>query len=149
MEAGRARLEQLRLGIEEALALIEACRSATLLDALRMLSSGTPSPLRAYVAGEELVVAVGNYSLLGVSIREGRVRAWGDWRDRLVAAARDAAAAVAKRLMTVMLDRGEEAPAELRDAVGKLAAAVERGELRELEELLVRLKEELQGIAGA
>jgi hypothetical protein len=149
VEAGRARFEQLRLGVEEALALIEACRASTLLDALRMLSSGAPGPLRAYVVGEELVVAAGSYSLLGVSIGEGRVRMWEDWRDRLAAAARDAASAVAKRLMTITLDRGEEAPAELRDVAGKLAAAVEKGDLGELEELLKRLRSELQGIAGA
>jgi len=149
VEAGRAKLELLKLNIEEALALIGACRSATLLDALRMLSGSALNPLRAYVAGEELVIAVGSYSLLGVNVREGRVKTWEDWRERLAAAARDAADVAAKRLMTVVLDKGEEAPTELKDAVRKLAAAVEKGELKELERMLVRLKEELQGIASA
>lgn len=148
MEVRGVKVEQLRAGIDEALALIEAIKVGTLLDALRKLSAGTPNPLRAYMLGDELVITVGSYSLLSVNVREGRVRTWEDWRDRLAAAARDAASSVVKRLMAASLDRGEDLPASLREGISRLATAVEKAGVEELELVLRKLRGELQGIVS-
>lgn len=148
MEAKGVKVEQVRASIDEAIALIDASREHTLLEALRKLSSSVPNPLRTYVLGEELVVAVGSYSLLSVSVGEGRVRAWEDWRDRLAAAAKDVARSVAKKLMTVILDRGEELPSHVREEAGRIAAAVEKADTEELRKLLKQLREILQGAAS-
>ena len=134
--------------IDEALALIEASREPTLLEALRKLSGGVPNPLRTYVLGEELVIAVGSYSLLSVSVGEGKVRAWEDWRDRFAAAAKDTARSVAKKLMTVILDKGEGLPVSVREEMGRLAAALEKADMEELQKLLKQLRDSLQVIAG-
>ena len=147
MEARGVRIEQLRAGIDEALALIEASREPTLLEALRKLSGSVPNPLRTYVLGEELVVAVGSYSLLSVSVGEGKVRAWEDWRERFTAAAKDTARSVAKKLMTVILDKGEDLPSSVREEMGRLAAALEKADAEELQKLLKQLRESLQVIA--
>ena len=93
--------DEARSTIEDALKLIAAAREENLIDALRKLTAEAPNLLRTYVLGDELAVAVREYSLLKVDLARGKVTVWDDWRNRLSAAAKDLAAGAAKRLMVV------------------------------------------------
>jgi hypothetical protein len=55
---------------------------------------------------------------------------------------------VAKKLMTVILDKGEDLPSSVREEMGRLAAALEKADAEELQKLLKQLRESLQVIAG-
>ncbi|MCS7104071.1 MAG: hypothetical protein NZ954_00710 [Thermofilaceae archaeon] len=140
MEAKPAEFEQLKAQLDEALELIEASKAETLLAALRRLSSSTTNPLQAYIWGEELVIAVGNYSILNINISEGKVRTWEDWRTRLEAAAKEVSGCVARRLMVTLLDKGEGIPSKLRDEISQVLTSVEKTEGEDLKRLLEKLR---------
>lgn len=147
MESYRGGYDQLKIRLEEALLLVEASYEASLLDALRKISGSSINPLRAYVLGDELVVAVSTFSLVGVNLKEGRVRTWDDWRERLRAAARAAADEVSKKLLTLLLDKGEEMPSPIRGELSRVIASIEKSEEDEFRNLLVALKEILRKLS--
>jgi len=141
VEPSRASYEGLRARLDEAIALVEACGEQTLLDALRKLTSSHANPLRVYVLGEELVVAAEANSLVAVNLREGRVRSWDDWRDRMMSAARAVADEVAKKLLTLILDRGEAVPPSLRSEMSRVVTSISASSDEEFKRLLVELRD--------
>lgn len=149
MELRRGGYEHLKLRLGEAIALTEAGRENSLLDALRRLSSSPSNPLRAYIVGEELVVAVDSYPLVSVNLRERRVRTWDDWRDRLATAARSAVDEVAKKLLTMLLDRGEEVPEPFRSELSRTVIEVGKSGGEELHAKLLKLRELLRELSQA
>lgn len=127
--------------------MIEASYESSLLDALRRISGSSINPLRAYVLGDELVVAVDTFSLVSVNLREGRVRAWDDWRERLRAASKAAADEVSKKLLTLLLDRGEGIPSPIRSELSRIITSIGKSEGEEFRNLLVELKEILRKLS--
>lgn len=148
MEAKPAEFERLKAHLDEALELMEASKAETLLAALRRLSSSATNPLRAYVWGEELVVAVGNYSILNVNISEGKMRTWEDWRARLEAAAKETSNHVARRLMVTLLDKGEGIPGKLREEISQVLTCVEKMEGEDLKRSLEKLRHLLNQVGS-
>ena len=147
MEPERASYEQLRARLDEAIALVDACNEQSLLDALRKLSGSAVNPLRVYVLGEELVVAVHTFSLVMVNLVEGKVRTWEDWRDRLASAARALADEVAKKLLTVLLDKGERVPEATREELSRIVTSIGKSGEKEFYQLLLELREVLRRVS--
>lgn len=141
-------LGQLRSEAEEALVLARASGEERLAGALRRLTNNLPSPLCVHTLGDELVLAVGSYPLLSVNLERGSLRVWNDWRERVAAAAKEAASGVAKRLVAMLLDRGDEIPSQYREELRGLASAIERGEGSELQARLEELLEVLRAVSG-
>ncbi|MEM0043047.1 MAG: hypothetical protein QXF46_05635 [Thermofilaceae archaeon] len=147
MEPIRSSYDQLKARLEEAMLLIEACGEKTLLDALRRISASPYNPLRAYVMGEELVVAVDTFSLVNINLKEGKVRTWDDWRDRFTAAAKAAADEVSKKLLALILDKGERVPSTVRSELSRIITSIGKSEGEEFYKLLGELKSALRELS--
>ncbi|MEM4530484.1 MAG: hypothetical protein QW448_03485 [Thermofilaceae archaeon] len=147
MEPIRSSYDQLKARLEEAMLLIEACGEKTLLDALRRISASPYNPLRAYVMGEELVVAVDTFSLVNINLKEGKVRTWDDWRDRFTAAAKAAADEVSKKLLALILDKGERVPPTVRSELSRIITSIGKSEGEEFYKLLGELKSALRELS--
>ncbi|MEM1523552.1 MAG: hypothetical protein QXU69_11005 [Thermofilaceae archaeon] len=147
MEPIRSSYDQLKARLEEAMLLIDACSEKTLLDALRRISTSPYNPLRAYVMGEELVVAVDTFSLVNINLKEGKVRTWDDWRDRLAAAAKAAADEVSKKLLALILDKGEKVPPTVRSELSRIITSIGKSEGEEFYKLLGELKSALRELS--
>ncbi|MEM0344576.1 MAG: hypothetical protein QW189_01515 [Thermofilaceae archaeon] len=147
MEPIRSSYDQLKARLEEAMLLIEACGEKTLLDALRRISASPYNPLRAYVMGEELVVAVDTFSLVNINLKEGKVRTWDDWKDRFTAAAKAAADEVSKKLLALILDKGERVPSTVRSELSRIITSIGKSEGEEFYKLLGELKSALRELS--
>ncbi|MEM4453959.1 MAG: hypothetical protein QXP94_00800 [Thermofilaceae archaeon] len=147
MEPIRSSYDQLKARLEEAMLLIEACGEKTLLDALRRISASPYNPLRAYVMGEELVVAVDTFSLVNINLKEGKVRTWDDWKDRFTAAAKAAADEVSKKLLALILDKGERVPPTVRSELSRIITSIGKSEGEEFYKLLGELKSALRELS--
>lgn len=146
MEGGVASIGRVQGGIEDALALLAAMEEDTLVNALRKLTMTAPGTLKAYVLGDELVLAVEEYPLLQVDIEEGRVKTWEDWKKRLGMAARKMVEGLTRRIMALLLDRSDELASDYREKLRNLLTALSRAGVSELAPLLRELRTLLENV---
>jgi len=86
---------------------------------------------------------------VNVNLREGRVRTWDDWRDRLASAARGAASEVAKKVLALLLDRPEAIPEPLKGELSRVVVGIDRCGDEELYTRLLKLKDALRELSSA
>lgn len=146
MEGGVASIGRVQGSIEDALALLAAMEEDTLVNALRKLTRIAPGTLKAYVLGDELVLAVEEYPLLQVDIEEGRVKTWEDWKNRLGMAAKKMVESLTRRTMALLLDRSDELASGYREKLRNLLTALSRADVSELAPLLRELRAQLENI---